>query len=249
MRITLNILPATGPVSAGGDQGRDFETFRTFILGLGGNKFAGAGEGKRLAFACSLTAEHGLPGKIKNDVASIMAGPLQPSVVYFFAGVGLPVGRRHELQEWATTEYGIELEIIDAVGLAEQVSNRDLFWIAVRYFNVSPEVFPQTDTQEDYDAAKKKWLGQQNATTNFADFVEVKQAARRALDAFPEDLPRWIEKLVDFEKQFDDSALRVRVTYEVIVLTMRLTRSLHGQEERVQEIHEAKYHRTSARRH
>ena len=27
--ICSNVLPATGPVSAGGDQGRDFETFRT----------------------------------------------------------------------------------------------------------------------------------------------------------------------------------------------------------------------------
>jgi hypothetical protein len=27
-RIASNVLPATGPVSVGGDQGRDFETFR-----------------------------------------------------------------------------------------------------------------------------------------------------------------------------------------------------------------------------
>lgn len=30
-RICSNILPATGPVQSGGDQGRDFETFRTFL--------------------------------------------------------------------------------------------------------------------------------------------------------------------------------------------------------------------------
>lgn len=30
-RICTNILPATGPVSAGGDQCRDFETFRTYL--------------------------------------------------------------------------------------------------------------------------------------------------------------------------------------------------------------------------
>jgi len=30
-RIASNVLPATGPVSAGGDQGRDFETFRTYL--------------------------------------------------------------------------------------------------------------------------------------------------------------------------------------------------------------------------
>ena len=29
--ICSNVLPATGPVSAGGDQGRDIETFRTYL--------------------------------------------------------------------------------------------------------------------------------------------------------------------------------------------------------------------------
>ena len=32
-RITPNLLPATGPVGAGGDQGRDFETFLTYLRG------------------------------------------------------------------------------------------------------------------------------------------------------------------------------------------------------------------------
>src|SRR5918999_5622395 len=43
-RLAPNILPATGPVGAGGDRGRDFETFRTFLreeLGPYG-AFAGA---------------------------------------------------------------------------------------------------------------------------------------------------------------------------------------------------------------
>ena len=53
-RICFNILPATGPVGGGGDQGKDFETFRTFIHSLGDEKFAAVGEGKKLAFACSL---------------------------------------------------------------------------------------------------------------------------------------------------------------------------------------------------
>jgi hypothetical protein len=164
-----------------------------------------------------------------------MAGALKPSAIYFFAGVGVPVGQRHELQEWAKTNHNVELDIIDAAGLAEQLSMRDVFWIAVRYLNVSPEVFPQTDAEEGYSAAKRKWLGWQTGAGNFADFVEVKRAARRALDDFQEDLPRWIQKLADFENQFSDSALWVRATYEIIALTMRLTRSLHGQEERIRK--------------
>jgi hypothetical protein len=32
-RLVSNVLPATGPVAGGGDQGRDFETFRTYLTG------------------------------------------------------------------------------------------------------------------------------------------------------------------------------------------------------------------------
>jgi hypothetical protein len=31
LRICENILPATGPVSAGGDQGHDFETYKSYL--------------------------------------------------------------------------------------------------------------------------------------------------------------------------------------------------------------------------
>jgi hypothetical protein len=30
-RIASNVIPATGPVAGGGDQGRDFDTFRTYL--------------------------------------------------------------------------------------------------------------------------------------------------------------------------------------------------------------------------
>ena len=43
--ICSNVLPATGPVSAGGDQGRDFETFRTYLR----NELGPAGCGEDLA--------------------------------------------------------------------------------------------------------------------------------------------------------------------------------------------------------
>src|SRR5829696_7789384 len=55
-RICSNILPATGPVQAGGDQGRDFETFRTFLSlsSLAGQSFIGLIADKSIAFACTL---------------------------------------------------------------------------------------------------------------------------------------------------------------------------------------------------
>src|SRR5215216_689626 len=72
-RICSNVLPATGPVQAGGDQGRDFETFRSFLARnpLRGRAFVGLVSERPLAFACTL--EKRLATKIKRDVTTIMS--------------------------------------------------------------------------------------------------------------------------------------------------------------------------------
>ena len=96
-RIARNILPATGPVSAGGDQGKDFETFTSFVAktsGKGTRFFVGAAESKPLVFACSLTARAKLKAKIQADVSSICSAGT-PHLVYFFSNQSLI---RHEPQ-------------------------------------------------------------------------------------------------------------------------------------------------------
>jgi hypothetical protein len=57
VRICSNILPATGPVSAYGDQGRDFETFRTYLYEspISNSSFVGLVFKGPIAFACTLT--------------------------------------------------------------------------------------------------------------------------------------------------------------------------------------------------
>jgi hypothetical protein len=75
-RLHDNVLPATGPVQAGGDQGRDFETFHTYLSRLpdAASKFVAGASTGAVAFACSLeknpTAK---TGKIFKDVKSIKA--------------------------------------------------------------------------------------------------------------------------------------------------------------------------------
>lgn len=72
--ICSNVLPATGPVSAGGDQGRDFETFRTYLreeLGPHG-AFLGLVREGPIAFICTLQADD-VPTKISSDVATVCA--------------------------------------------------------------------------------------------------------------------------------------------------------------------------------
>ena len=64
-RLGLNILPATGPVSTGGDQGRDFETYEILpeiISQSEGRLISGSA-----AFACT-TQKDSIPKKIKDDV-------------------------------------------------------------------------------------------------------------------------------------------------------------------------------------
>src|SRR5438105_7680997 len=82
-RICSNILPATGPVSAGGDQGRDFETFRTYLAGSlrFSRGFLGLASAETLVFACTLQRED-LKAKIKEDVTSICTRGTPVQMIY-----------------------------------------------------------------------------------------------------------------------------------------------------------------------
>ena len=52
-RICANILPSTGPVSAGGDQGSDFETFRSHVAATFGVESAvSIVSKKKIVFDC-----------------------------------------------------------------------------------------------------------------------------------------------------------------------------------------------------
>ena len=71
-RIASNILPATGPVSGGGDQGRDFETFRTYLadelpFSIG---FLARSSTDTIVFACTVQRDK-LRAKFEEDITSI----------------------------------------------------------------------------------------------------------------------------------------------------------------------------------
>lgn len=233
-RICFNILPATGPVGSGGDQGRDFETFRTFIYGLGNDKFAALGERKKLAFACSLQKQ--VEGKIRTDVATIVGGSQRPDIIYFFSSRSLAVAARHKVQSWAQETHKVELEIIDGEALAEQLSNAEVFWIAARHLNVPLEIFPPLpDANDQYKTKKETWTKSTDSPSRYSDFVELKRCARYALADSPQDIPFWLGLLAKFEKSQVGEAVWTQAAYELIVLTVRQTRSLHGQEERVRK--------------
>jgi hypothetical protein len=111
LRVYSYVIPATGPVGAGGDDGRDFETFPSLVSPLAANStFAERSSGRRrVALACSLQEQ--IEKKIRADVNDILAGGPADEVVYFCES-NLPVSKRHALQSWAKSERNIELQIL-----------------------------------------------------------------------------------------------------------------------------------------
>ena len=134
LRITPNILPATGPVADGGDQGRDFETFHSYILQRLPGSFLAVEDDQRIVFACTLQRDD-LGTKIRNDICTILdGGPVARA--YFFCEQDVTVSRRHKLRDWAWENHRLEVEIIDGQALSELLVMEDCLWIAERYLDV-----------------------------------------------------------------------------------------------------------------
>jgi hypothetical protein len=81
-RVHSNNLPATGPVGSGGDQGRDFETFRSQVAYPAVSNFKDVASDAKVVFGCSLDKR--IERKIGADIRSITTrgGPVE-RVVYF----------------------------------------------------------------------------------------------------------------------------------------------------------------------
>jgi hypothetical protein len=251
-RICSNILPATGPVQAGGDQGRDFETFRTFLekSPLSARSFVGLISDKPIAFACTIEKAKGINSKIRTDVTTIMSSGTRPNSVYEFCTCDVAVAKRHKLQEWAQTTHGVHVEIMDGAAIAEFLCDPDLFWLAQRYLQLPSELLPMLpagDQKEDwYTSTLKKWRIETQPAQTYAHFSELRAAARTALGPFAYDedgravnryerpeLPFWIDRLDEMVDQANLQPLRRRAFYEATVLRLRGLGSLAGQEERL----------------
>lgn len=225
-RICSNILPATGPVAGGGDQGRDFETFRTYLAEhpVGdGNAFIGLASAHPLAFACSMQQEN-ISSKVKEDVATIMRSGTQVEGVHFFCEVDVQTATRHNLQNWARKAHDIHLEVYDGRAISELLSQRDTYWIGVRYLGLPDNAFPASGDDEDdwYPEARKRWQAILDPS-GFADFQELSDGARRALydQEHREDLPFWIDRIRTIAADTNDRLTRHRAIAEIAALSIR----------------------------
>ncbi len=224
LRICENILPATGPVGAGGDQGRDFETYRTYLSSspIATSSFLGIAGDKKLVFACSL--EQKIKGKIKADITTICGGQEAVDIIYYFCESDLPVSQRHKLQKWCHDTFQTKLEVLDGQALSEQLTDLDVFWIAEQYLGVPSDFYPRSKSPgATYGKYKERWLTRDKKPYSYADFFQVKYGLRSATfekEAKP-DLPRWSTKMEVYLEETSPSTLGRRAAYEICVASLR----------------------------
>ncbi|MBB5938791.1 NB-ARC domain-containing protein [Streptomyces zagrosensis] len=149
-RIVSNLVPATGPVSGGGDQGRDGESHWTNLPNElpDSSVFVTMASTEKVVLACTIQ-EKDVPSKIRKDLATICGqGDVVQRVVYFTVAA-VAVKKRHELQDEARQKYDVALDIWDAAAIAQHLSDPDLFYLAVEFLHLPADPTcapPQRDT-------------------------------------------------------------------------------------------------------
>lgn len=232
VRICSNILPATGPVSAGGDGGRDFETFKTYnaMPLTPDSTFQRLASGQReIAFACSL--QKTIIPKIRKEIKRVRAIDKYKDMV-FFCEENLPVAKRHVLQKDAES-LGIDLQIFDGTAIAELLSDRDTFWVAQSYLQIPSDLMPASDESPDwYQELVANWKDKQPLPFSYSDFFELKYGVRRSTfhEADRPDLKMWIEKLQVYREEYSLRELHRWASYEIIVASIRGMASFDGLE-------------------
>ncbi len=225
LRICQRILPATGPVGSGGDQGRDFETYRSFLQStpIATSTFLGGDPSSRIVFGCSLQ-QGNIGTKIRSDIRTMCNSDYLPNCIVYFCEADIAVAERHRLQHWCNGEFGAELEIFDGQAIAENLVATDVFWIAQEYLEVPADMYPRESTEPDwYMQRKDRWLVDDRQPGNFADFIEIKQSLRRATfnESVKPDLRDWVHCMRRFLSIETAPNLRRNAIYEICVASLR----------------------------
>ncbi|AMY20326.1 MULTISPECIES: hypothetical protein [Nocardiaceae] len=239
-RIASNVLPATGPVSAGGDQGRDIETFRTYLadelpFALG---FLALASTDVVVFACTIQRD-GLRAKFEGDIGSICTQGTRVDRIYIFATANVPTRLRHDLQEWATQQYAVALDIIDGSALAEFLAEPELYWIAQEYLHLPSELAPQVDHVESdsqlpswYVDLRAYWQEPSRKAVNLGDLFDLRNGLKHAIPAGPAraDLDGWLMLMTQLAELSPDAEARLHAIYEIVVARSRGTADLRPAE-------------------
>jgi len=219
--VSRNILPATGPVSAGGDQGRDFETFKTYVVGqvLATGSQIGIAEGENVAFACTLQAED-LGSKVLSDVKKIVGQGSPVEHIVYYAEANLAVGLRHTLQGRAKDDFGVHLEVFDGAAIAELLCQRHLYWIAQEFLHLPASALPPIPDRPDwYETDLRRWRENDYVPTTPGDLVDLSGCLRYATyhEHAAVDLPFWIDRISALIRDEVPCSTKQRARYEMVV--------------------------------
>lgn len=237
LRICSNVIPATGPVQAGGDQGRDFETFHTYLHKnpIADTTFIGLASQKPVAFACSLEKNPTVKnGKIQSDVETIIASGTTVDRVYFFSSEDVPVAKRHKIQKWAIEKKKLELEILDGNAVAEMLADPDTFWIANKFLSISSDHYPRSLESEGwYTNILDEYKAKKHLRLTFEEFNDIKLALRHIYKSkvLIADLPFWISKIDVYISDALPNSMKRKAIYEKFVTTLIGLKDISGQED------------------
>ena len=229
-RISSNILPATGPVSSGGDQGRDGETFFSALpeeLPRAGG-FVGRATTEPLVLACTIQRAD-LSSKVKGDLGKITSQGQPVARVAYFLAQNMPVGTRHDLQEYARREHDVDLEIFDAMAISSFLAEPDLVWVAEKMLDLPSNLVPTSDPSlpEWYQELQRRVRTSEGRLASSGDLAAVRAGLRHATH-HPEaqnDLAEWLEYADAFIDVTAENAVaedvQMKARYEIVVGNLR----------------------------
>ncbi len=228
-RITSNLLPATGPVSSGGDQGRDAESHWSNIPRElpGTSLFASLASTQRVVMACTIQSTD-IPGKIRKDLASICGQGTPVDRVIYFTVTAVPTRKRHDLIDEAARTHQVDLEVWDAAALALHLPDYDLFYLAVQYLHLPSDLAPPRpdgagELPDWYAEARQRWQANDEPARTLGDLVELRGPLRHATfhDEARADLPEWIGRARALLAAAEGERTALRARYEIVVATLR----------------------------
>ncbi|GAA3250767.1 hypothetical protein ACFO1B_44030 [Dactylosporangium siamense] len=232
-RIASNLLPATGPVSSGGDQGRDAESHWTNLPNEIGaaSSFARLATSDAVVLACTMQTDD-VPSKIKKDLRTICGSGAPVDRVVYFTVTPVAVAKRHELIEHARAEHDVALDIWDAVALASHLADADLFYLAEQYLNVPAEMAPppaEPDlTPAWYQQQRTRWRSKETQQASFGELMDLRKGLRYATfnDAARADLADWLSYARALLAAATYPEVILHAQYEIAVATLRGTDTL-----------------------
>lgn len=244
-RISSNVRIATGPVSAGGDQGRDGETFTTDLLresprGPGDNWFAESASTEPWVMACTLQ-DGNLRAKVLEDLQAITAeGSGLVSRVVYFSLNDIPAGQRHQLERVARETYGVELLLFTKADMQVWLAEADLVWVAQRHLGLPDVLIPDTPAHgsPEWYTEDKRLYTDQDGPLNATGYERIRRALRYATHNRKQDIETWLHLTRQFVNSSGEALTEVGVKaeYEIAVATIRGLDSTDGVEAHVDDV-------------